>query len=423
MGTVYRAIQRPIGREVALKLLRRAELQDPERAARRFLQEARSIADLHHPHIVPLFDFGETEDGDRYLVMELLPGESLGEVMRRERQFTVQRAVAILDQVLDALGEAHANGIVHRDLKPENIQIGRRGDRTDFVTVLDFGISRTVRLPGGNDSRTTIEVAGTPAYMAPEQILGTAVDPRTDLYAVGVLFFELLSGRLPFDAEKNVDIYVGHLRHAIPRLRDHGGPADDSLDALIARALAKNANERFQDAASLRRALQGIASPRLRAVPSETQVPVARVAGFELVAVAEPDHGREVEALVTQWAMQVAECGGVLAERDGSRLRASFQRSTALEDAVSAAVALKRFTRAERLGKRCPLHLRVGIHEEAAIALRLCDEAPRDGIAAAAAADLPDLRFEPAPELRLRGRKVPVFHVVSRGREDRKSSP
>ncbi len=447
MGTVYRAIQRPIGREVALKLLRRADLSDPDRAARRFVQEARAIADLHHPHVVPLFDFGETADGDRYLVMELLPGESLGEVMRRDRRLGLTRTLGILDQVLDALAEAHGHGIVHRDLKPENIQLGRRGERSDFVTVLDFGIARTVRTSVGSDSRTTIEVAGTPAYMAPEQILGTAIDPRTDLYAVGVLFFEMLTGRLPFDAEKSVDIYVGHLRHAVPRLADHGGPTDDALDAFVERALAKNTNDRFQDAPSMRRALRGLSAPRavpLRPVaparrplePAETPAPTvaqrtperpqALPRGLELVAVAEPSG--DAEALVAQWTLKVAECGGVVAERDGSRLRASFHRPTALADAIQAAVALKAATRAERLGRRRALHVRVGVHEEAAIALRLCDEAPRDGIAAAVTADVADVRFEPAPELRLRGRRVPVFHVVSRSRAsadtgDRKSSP
>ena len=155
MGVVYRALQRPIGREVAVKLLRRSDAaSDPERAAKRFLREARAIADLHHPHIVPLFDFGESVRGDRFLVMELLPGESLAKLLRREGRLTFARAAAILDQVLDALSEAHAQGIVHRDLKPENIQIGRRGERVDFVTVMDFGISRQTELM--SSTRSTI---------------------------------------------------------------------------------------------------------------------------------------------------------------------------------------------------------------------------------------------------------------------------
>ena len=404
MSTVYRAIQHPIGRSVAVKILPAAPANpDTARAARRFFREAKAIAELHHPHIVPLFDFGEAESGDRYLVMELLPGESLAALMKRETRLTLDRAVVIADQVLDALAEAHAHGIVHRDLKPENIQIGRRGEREDFVTVMDFGIARETDEHAGNH-RTTIEVAGTPAYMAPEQILGTTVDPRTDLYAVGVLLFEMLVGRLPFDAKKTVDVYVGHLRGPLPRL-----PVEltgiTGLQELLDRALAKSADARIPDAQSFRRALRGLAPGRLTQI---TDPPKSGSQHVEMVAALDGPPTAPFENLLAEWALDVAQHGGTVNQRSAGRLGALFAGHNAGADALRAATALKQRTRERRHDARLPFFLRVGIHEHQAIAERLREEAPRDGVVVADAAASGDFRLIPAGEIRIRGYKQPL---------------
>jgi hypothetical protein len=457
MGVVYRALQRPIGREVAVKLLRRSDAaSDPERAAKRFLREARAIAELHHPHIVPLFDFGESARGDRFLVMELLPGESLAKLLRREGRLTVARAAAILDQVLDALAEAHAQGIVHRDLKPENIQIGRRGERTDFVTVMDFGISRQTE--DMSATRSTIEIAGTPEYMAPEQIVGAAVDTRTDLYAAGVLLFEMVTGDVPFSSEKTFDIYNSHLRAAVPRLRERGGPELPGLQDLLDRALAKDASQRLASATAFRRALAAVVSSspgpalnpasgamRLTPVPrpgraaappvrhrSEPEPDAALLAsGAYLALRLEPARGGGADALLDAWALDIAERGGVLESRDDGVLVASFAGDDAPVAALDTALAVRQRLKTTRQQSKRPLYVHAGIHATAPVAMRLCTEAPRDGVfvythcaerletsglESAARARAGEVRLEPAGEVRMRGYRAPIvmMQVVAR---------
>ena len=429
MGTVYRARQLPIDRDVAVKVLRRSALgDDGSRAVKRFLKEARAIASLHHPHIISLYDFGQAESGDLYLVMELLPGRSLGEVIHQERRLPLRRAVRILDQILDGLQEAHRNDIVHRDLKPDNVQLGRRGDRDDFVTVLDFGIARKQDIDGraAADS-TTIEVCGTPAYMSPEQILGTAVDPRSDIYAAGVLLYEMLTGEVPFDSERTIDVYIGHLRHEVPRLKDVAPDAAHvpGLQELLDRVLAKAAEDRIRDVGTFRRAIRSIAgltgrtasrpsagsSGAISALDSDV---AAR--GYDLVAAVDPSRSPGVDDLIEQWAVDVAQMGGTVRERRQGLLIASFRDADDASDPLAAALAMKQRTRAQRLNTLRPLYIRVGIHEQPSLAQRLCDEAPRDGLVIGAECiDLQiakrmgkRLRLEPAGELRIRGQRGPV---------------
>ena len=425
MGTVWRAVQHPLDREVAVKVLRRDGLSVDEsrRALRRFFKEARAIASLHHPHVIPLYDFGESDRGDFYLVMELLPGKALSEVIHREGPMGLTRAAWILDQVLDALQEAHRNQIVHRDLKPENIQIGRRGDRTDFVPVLDFGIARATDLEGRESpTKTTIEVCGTPAYMSPEQILGTVVDPRSDLYACGVLLFEMLTGRVPFEAEQTVDIYLGHLKREppalaefVPELASHPG-----LQELMDRFLAKDASERMPDAKSARLALRSVAgmpSAGPERVAKRTTSPgVGHSMSLELVAAVEPSRAPGLDALIEQWAMDIAQQGGTVRERRPGMLVATFPQAETSTPAIRAALAMKKRTKERRQELLRPLFIRVGIHQQPSIAVRLCDEAPRGGVVVGA--ELVDrdvqralptrVRFEPLGEMRIRGHRGPV---------------
>jgi len=426
MGTVYRAIQRPIERFVAVKILRRHSMEaSDDRATKRFYKEARAIASLHHPNIVSMYDFGQTESGDLYLVMELLPGRSLAAVMQDEGKMSIQRAANILDQVLDVLHQAHTEQIVHRDLKPQNIQIGTRGMQTDFVSVLDYGLARAPESSNDAKLNTTIEVAGTPAYMSPEQILGTSVDPRSDIYALGVLLFEMITGQLPFQSDRAIDVYMGHLKESVPRLSDMISPAmiPPGLQELLDSVLAKAACERMPDAAGFRRALRAVAGiPMLSesGIRTESNASVQAlgnvVLGYDLVAAVEPARSPGVEELMQQWALDIAQHGGTIRERRSGVVVATFPGVEHATRVIRSAMVMKQRTRAQRLSTLRPLYIRVGIHRLPSIAERLCEEAPRGGVVIGAdcvedgAVDVfsSGLRFERAGELRIRGHRGPV---------------
>lgn len=257
MGRVYRAEQSVLGRTVAVKIVH-PHLMADENSAVRFLTEARAASQLNHPNSVAVFDFGRTDAGQPYLVMEFLRGKDLAQVAYEEGPLPFSRIVDVLRQVLAALGEAHDLGIVHRDLKPENIilQPLRRGG--DFVKVVDFGLAKLradAKSPGVTSPGI---VCGTPDYMAPEQGRGDVIDGRSDLYSVGVILFQLLTGRLPFEAETPTQVVMMHMsipapdpRHVCPKRQI---PA--ALAEVVKKALAKSPSQRFQDAHELSEALQ-----------------------------------------------------------------------------------------------------------------------------------------------------------------------
>lgn len=426
MGAVYRALQRPIGREVAVKLLRRSSPAGHDREVRRFFKEARSIASLHHPNIIPLYDFGQCESGDIYMVMELLPGASLANVMAEEGPMPFPRVAYVLDQVLDALQEAHKHNIVHRDLKPDNIQIGKRGEREDFVTVLDFGIARESNL-GDSPTSTTIEVCGTPAYMAPEQILGSSVDPRADLYSVGVLLFEMVTGHLPFPMDRTIDLYMAHLKDEPPRV---DGLIKDTVPAglqeLLDRVLTKGASDRIPDAASFRRALRsiaGLSGGSTQHTTGSSLAPICMEGGIELVAAIEPARSTGVDQLLQDWALDIAQAGGHVREKKPGCIVATFPGLNSIETAMRTALVLKKRTRTQRLSVLRPIYLRVGIHTSRELAERLCDDAPRGGIVVGSECVAEDerpalrqcFRLEPAGQVRFRGHRGPVklLHLIS----------
>ncbi len=195
MGSVYLARQTSMDREVAVKVLHPDRVNDKD-ARHRFRIEAAAVSRLRNPHTISVFDFGEDQDGGLFLVMELLDGKPLSEIISVSSQVPVDTAVSIVDQVLESLIEAHALGVLHRDLKPDNIFVKEKSDGTVFVKVLDFGIAKVM---GGNVSSKTFAgvVFGTPAYMSPEQVMGKELDARTDLYALAVMLFEMLVGRVP----------------------------------------------------------------------------------------------------------------------------------------------------------------------------------------------------------------------------------
>ena len=266
MGAVYRVEHTMMKKELALKLLH-PELSRLDEVAKRFEREAEAAARLDHPNIIGVTDFGRTADGQLFLVMELLNGPSLAQLIRpggeAGRPLGVQRSVAILRQVLRALDAAHARGIVHRDLKPDNIVLIERDGEPDFVKLLDFGIAKITSPSNDSSSKETLTQAGvvfgTPEYLSPEQAMGEEADGRADLYAAGVMLFEMLTGRRPFESASKVEILSKHLTVPPPRMRDVAPDAGipDALERVVERALAKKREERFASAAEFLSALDG----------------------------------------------------------------------------------------------------------------------------------------------------------------------
>ncbi len=256
MGRVYRAEQSVLGRTVAVKIIHPHLLAD-ENSAVRFLTEARAASQLNHPNSISVFDFGRTEDGQPYLVMELLRGKDLGVILHEEGELPLARIVDVLRQVLAALGQAHDLGIVHRDLKPENIilQPQRRGG--DLVKVLDFGLAK-LRADVPTKVTSPGIVCGTPDYMAPEQGRGDHIDGRSDLYAVGVMLFQLLTGRLPFEGDSPTQVVMMHLSVPAPDPRQVAPRRNISpaIAEVVKRALAKSPGDRFSDAHEFAEALE-----------------------------------------------------------------------------------------------------------------------------------------------------------------------
>ncbi len=260
MSEVYRAENTLIGRIVALKLLSATQSDDLDLSAR-FFQEAQSVSRIHHPGIVDVLDAGRGETGP-YIVMEYLEGESAAQVLARRGKLSLSAALATVLPVLDALAAAHAAGIVHRDLKPENVFYAVDEDRQITVKLLDFGVAKMLWPSGPSPKTSTGVVLGTPDYLSPEQANGEHdIDGRSDLFSVGVLLFELLTNRRPFHAPTAVATAykVAHAR--TPRVADHGGPSEPTVDAILQRALKKRREERYSSAAELARELSLLVQP------------------------------------------------------------------------------------------------------------------------------------------------------------------
>jgi CRP-like cAMP-binding protein/rubrerythrin len=273
MGTVYRARQLSTDRDVALKLLRR-ELLDDEQAVRRFFREARAATRLTNPHTISVYDFGQDEDGSFYIAMELLRGAPLTSLTGPlPGAMDPLRAVSLVSQILASLEEAHAAGVLHRDLKPDNIFLLEQPP--DFVKVLDFGIAKLLEDdPAGPRITSENETIGTPEYMSPEQASSRELDPRSDLYSLGVILFELLAGRRPFEGAP-IDLLVRKLRDAAPSIRQASPSISvpTALEALVARLLAIDPMLRPASAAEARRLLgQAIAAaPAGAAMPPKEE--------------------------------------------------------------------------------------------------------------------------------------------------------
>ena len=256
MGTVYKVEHVRMGKLAALKLMRPDHAVDKALKGR-FLQEARVVARLSHPNTVQVFDSGELEDGGLFIAMEYVPGKDLAWQLKAHGPMGEGQAASIGAQLLASLQEAHEAGIIHRDLKPANVMlVRRRKSGEDQVKLLDFGIAKLQEAEGRKS--TTGDFIGTPAYMSPEQIRGDSLDPRSDLYSVGCLLFELVTGRQPFDGPTPISILTQHYEAPIPRVTDVKADANISpaFQALLDRAMAKRAADRWPDAEAMRVALE-----------------------------------------------------------------------------------------------------------------------------------------------------------------------
>jgi serine/threonine protein kinase len=251
MATVYRAYDPRFEREVAVKVLPSELLHADPQFRLRFEREAKIIAQLEHSAIVPVYDVGEA-DSQPYFVMRYMNGGSLSDRIKAGG-LTIEDASRILGAIAPGLDEAHSNGIVHRDIKPSNILFDKRGN----PYISDFGIAKLSQAQSGNVTGSAI--IGTPAYMAPEQAQGTEVDGRADIYALGIILFEMLTGRQPYEADTPMAVAIKHITDPVPHIRQANPKLPESMDAIIQKAMAKDKTQRFSTAVEMTNALRDAA--------------------------------------------------------------------------------------------------------------------------------------------------------------------
>ncbi len=251
MARVYQAEDVAGGRSVAVKLLHADLLEDATTLAR-FEREARAAAQVGHAHVVEVLELGVDSRGGPFLVMEHVRGRSLSELLHAEPELLVARACGIALQVLDALGAVHAAGIVHRDLKPENVLLTTAHGVDDYVKVCDFGIATFLEARASSELTPTGRTMASPHYASPEQLAGArGRDARVDLYAVGVMLFEMLAGRKPFEAPSLAELFEKVLQEDAPPLRAFRRDVPEALQALVARTLSKSPERRAASASAL----------------------------------------------------------------------------------------------------------------------------------------------------------------------------
>ncbi len=265
MGAIYKARRLHIGDTVAVKVLR-PEVVNDSLSRERFHREARAAAMLNHPNAVVIHDFGEDADGTAYIVMELLEGHSLRQILNEQKTMPPERTYGVLRQACAALESAHRRGIIHRDIKPDNIILTNSEDLTDHVKILDFGIAKlrdkAVDTASLEKSLTTVgTVIGTPHYMSPEQCQGEPADARSDIYSLGVVIYEMLTGAVPFTAKTPTGVAVKHVTEPPKPLSNTLPGIAAALDKVVMRALAKNAADRQQSALELAREFEAALNP------------------------------------------------------------------------------------------------------------------------------------------------------------------
>ena len=317
MATVYRARHKLTDKHVAVKILSPFLSSDPI-VRERFRREARSAQKLAHPNIIEIYDQGDTEDGTAFIVMELLQGESLADIVM-DGPFEVDRAIHVMIQIARGIARAHDLEIIHRDIKPENIFLCRREDGSDLVKLLDFGIAKSRQ-----DSRLTNqgELFGTPQYMAPERILGKDCAGSSDIYALGVVFFEMLTGQLPFDASDVQTFFVKHMQEPPPPVRSLTPRVPEKLDDLVQQMLAKSPADRPVDAHRIHQRLLDIIREREAIAPPSAEEEPAPISSAPITLTAGP---------ADQWARRLFVLDKMLATAFGNKDRAPGELTNLLE--------------------------------------------------------------------------------------------
>ena len=256
-GAVFRAVNQMMRQEMVVKVLRPEYAKDPIQV-QRFFNEGRTAAQLTHQHTVRVYDFGQTDAGQLYLAMELLHGQELAKVLRDEKAIDPMRAIRIAIAVLKSLAEAHDAGMVHRDLKPENVFLCKMRGEDDFVKLIDFGIAKSFEQADQDLTKTGFAV-GTPKYMSPEQGRAEPLDGRSDLYSLGIILYQCLTGDVPFKAPSAMGVIVKHLQERpVPLEQAATQPLPAGLAEVVMKSLAKRREERFEDADEMRLALEHV---------------------------------------------------------------------------------------------------------------------------------------------------------------------
>jgi serine/threonine-protein kinase len=271
MGVVYKAKQGAVDRDIAIKVLIPSKLTndgDDESVIRRFHLEARASSKLIHPNTITIYDFGQDEDGLLYIAMEFLDGIPLNMALR-DGPMESSRVVAIMTQICSSLSEAHRKGIIHRDLKPDNIFLLEMNGQADFVKVLDFGVAKIRDTQGEKTLTQAGMIFGTPKYMSPEQARCMELDPRSDLYSLGVMMYQMLTGHVPFDADDQISILLQHCGDPPPPMDEAVcAVVPPELRAVVFRALEKDREDRYQSTDEMGAALTDIATTHEWARPS-----------------------------------------------------------------------------------------------------------------------------------------------------------
>lgn len=297
MATVFLAEHPRINKKVAIKVINQ-DLAASKEMVSRFMTEARAASQIGHDHVVDILDFGQSPEGENFMIMEYLEGQTISSRIRAAGQLDVMTTLHISMQIVDALQAAHAKGVIHRDLKPDNIYLIRRAGTGDYVKILDFGLAKLLSGTEGQNHKTSSgSVLGTPHYMAPEQCEGkTTIDGRADLYSVGCIMYQMLTGELPFPGEGFAEVLIKHLSEPPPLVRARVPQCPGSVEKLILHCLAKSRDHRFQTAEELAWAIHDPESWSLQF-------------GDDLLRIVGPLPGRGISMLPPQ--MPTMHAGGV----------------------------------------------------------------------------------------------------------------
>ncbi|MFN8554971.1 MAG: protein kinase [Candidatus Obscuribacterales bacterium] len=330
MGVVYKARHALMDRIVAIKMLQ-AQLISDSMSVKRFQQESQSASRISHPNVITVYDFGISPSGQPFIVMDYLQGTSLADIIKEEGQVGVERSIKILSQACDALDHAHKMGVIHRDVKPTNFVLINYDEEKDFVKVVDFGVAKLMNsTPDGQRLTQAGEVCGSPVYMSPEQCTGGELDQRSDIYSMGIVIYETLTGKLPILGKTMVDTMSKHISEMPPTFAQARPDLyiPERLEQVVFKALAKDPNDRHQTMDELRIELEN-AIPRpgrsqvLRSAPGDSRTP------GELIAEALKNTSMKVWAVVL--AVVVAGGLGVLQLRKTT----NTQNPPALQQSVT----------------------------------------------------------------------------------------